>query len=240
MLVVGAGFVVLMAFVGLPAQAPDGWRPVVETGFDGAALPAACRTLSGPATESERDQLAISGGVLRLRTGGIACGEPQVHGRYEFRARAAPAAAVSSATLGPAVVPVTDSGAFHTYTIEWTPTALRTLVDGAVRGEDPPPADARQFALTVDPRGGSDGFVIDWLRIYAYAPGFTAPTTAAPDGGLLGPSDAGGPLLGPQAGGPRGGAGRWWIWLSGGAAFVAGTLAGFWYWRRRRRAALRR
>jgi beta-glucanase (GH16 family) len=106
-------------------------------------------------------------------------------------------------------VPGSYSAGFHTYTIEWSPTDLRILVDGQVRLADRRVSDAPKwigFGLSSgDPLSGSPDrgtvlpadFQIDWLRVYAHDPGSAtqpvpAPTNRPALAGNLGSSGSGG------------------------------------------------
>jgi hypothetical protein len=117
---------VLLVVALLAAPAPayahvDGWRLVLSTDFDGAALPGGCTAHEGPhgdsgATFFKPDEVGVAGGLLRLgvrrqttagrpfTAGGVACrGLTQVYGRYEFRARPPLGAGLDAyATLWPA------------------------------------------------------------------------------------------------------------------------------------------
>jgi hypothetical protein len=89
-------------------------------------------------------------------------------------------------------VPGSFSADFHTYTIEWTPTFFRVLVDGSPRMTDSHVSSRGKwigFAVSSGDRltGVPDPttrlpaeFQVDWLRVYAYDPVVGTIDAAAP------------------------------------------------------------
>jgi beta-glucanase (GH16 family) len=140
------------------------------------------------------------------------------------------------------------SDAFHTYTIEWTPSRFRILFDGTQRLSDSHSsrvAKSLGFAVSCgDALTGSPDastplpafFEIDWVRVYRYVPVAAAPaTTARPPTTTTTPatSDAGaaGALADPPvtiAGEPastRRPAARWLVALAAAAAALTTAMA---------------
>jgi beta-glucanase (GH16 family) len=79
-------------------------------------------------------------------------------------------------------VPGSYSDDFHTYTVDWTPTAFRVYVDGQLKMRDKRGSTVPRwigFALSSgDPLTGVPDaatrlpaeFLVDWVRVYEYAP----------------------------------------------------------------------
>ncbi|MEN3306440.1 MAG: hypothetical protein V7603_2642 [Micromonosporaceae bacterium] len=158
------------------------------------------------------------------------------------------------------------SGAFHTYTIEWSPGLLRILLDGAPRLTDRHPGAAAKWIgfavssgdpLTGEPDGATQlpaEFDVDWVHVYAYAPGAAAATSAAasrtpaaspavPSSPASAPAQRSAPASDPVRSAPAltaaadgGGAGGGLIWWALAGAVVVLSISGY-ALRRRRRAA---
>jgi beta-glucanase (GH16 family) len=98
----------------VPLGEPRGWSPVFAADFSTPGLPSQCTAYNGQpggqaAAYYQPDEVQVSGGMLRLgirrrnfagrpyTAGGLGCfGLAQRYGRYEYRARVAPAAGVDS------------------------------------------------------------------------------------------------------------------------------------------------
>lgn len=80
--------------------------------------------------------------------------------------------------------------AWHTVTIDWQPGVVRMYLDGSVVGRSTKeiPADPMHWVLQVDSTEGgpkaaasaTGNLQVDWVSVWAYAPG-TVATTTAPD-----------------------------------------------------------
>ncbi|MEV4509715.1 glycoside hydrolase family 16 protein [Dactylosporangium sp. NPDC049525] len=108
---------------------------------------------------------------------------------------------------------------WHSYAIEWSPAGFKVFVDGKERVADPGTSTAqRWFGFAVTTSGSATPgtstalpaeFQVDFLRVYALAPGSSLPAVAAP------PSTVPNALSGT----PRGH--RWSLWLAVAATVMA-------------------
>ena len=108
---------------------------------------------------------------------------------------------------------------WHSYAIEWSPAGFKVFVDGKERSADPAVSTAqRWFGFAVTTSGsGTPGtstalpaeFQVDFLRVYAFAPGSSLPAVAAP------PSTVPNALPGTPGGH------RWSLWLAVAATVMA-------------------
>jgi hypothetical protein len=191
-----------------PVLAPVGWRPLFATDFSGTDLPAECESYEspqgGPAASYYRpDEVAVAGGLphLNMRRRDVD-GRPFTTGGIGCRA-VAQAYLTNQHGSGSSQVTVAGrhSDDFHTYTIEWSPSFFRVLIDGTIRMTDAH-GSARDewmgFAMSSGDRltGVPDAttqlpaeFQVDALRVYAYDPQANpiddAPQAAGPGTALV-------------------------------------------------------
>lgn len=108
---------------------------------------------------------------------------------------------------------------WHSYVIEWAPAGFKVFVDNRERSADPAvSSEHRWFGFAVTTSGsGTPGtsttlpaeFQVDFLRVYALAPGSSLPAVAAP------------PSTVPNAVPGTPGGHRWSLWLAVAATVMA-------------------
>ncbi|WP_327006167.1 glycoside hydrolase family 16 protein [Dactylosporangium sp. NBC_01737] len=108
---------------------------------------------------------------------------------------------------------------WHSYAIEWSPAGFKVFVDGKERAADPGVSTAqRWFGFAVTTSGSATPgtstalpaeFQVDFLRVYALAPGSSLPAVAVP------PSTVPNALPGTPSGH------RWSLWLAVAATVMA-------------------
>ena len=242
-----------VAFAQAVTREPRDWAPVFAADFASPAVPKVCTAYDGQPTGQTAayyrpDEVQVSGGMLRLSirrrdfadrpytAGGLGCiGLAQRYGRYEYRARVAPAEGVDSfVTLWPQdgsegdattleifaeqgragylprahvsnaygngsnhkIVASAVDG-FHDYAIEWAPSGLRVMIDNTLVFSDPKASgkfrwlgfavstgDAQAGGLPTNQDELPAEFLVDWIRVYTYQPGFNnqSSTNAGPAG----------------------------------------------------------